>query len=276
MRGHAIHGTSIITSSCSIITGLGTIDTSNGHTQYYLGVVPGSWRTFGTEDDSFWCCNGTGTEEYSKLADSIYFRSADAVFVNLFIPSDLYWKERHIRLRQTNQFPHEPRTHLEVIVDSPQHFALNIRVPSWVSSFPAVSVNGKPLELSAGPGSYLVLARSWRNGDQIEVTLPMSVCARPMPDDPSQQAFLYGPLLLADIVGDRRVPEKLAIGLMGPEFKKHAPPPVPELHAVSADSNEWIRKRPESLTFDVPGSVTLVPFNSIGAGQLYSVYWKVS
>ncbi|MBV9081824.1 MAG: glycoside hydrolase family 127 protein [Acidobacteriaceae bacterium] len=254
---------------------LGAIDTANGHTQYYLGVVPGSWRTFGTED-SFWCCNGTGAEEYSKLADSIYFHSGDAAFVNLFIPSELDWKERHIRLRQTNQFPQDPRTRLEVILDSPQHFALNIRVPSWVTAFPAVSLNGKPMELSAGPGSYLVITRSWRNGDQIEVTFPMSVYARPMPDDQAQQAFLYGPLLLAGMLGDAGIPENLEIGHMGPEFDKHPPPPVPELHAIKSDPNEWIRKTPESLTFKAGASVTLVPFNTIGVGQPYSIYWKVT
>ncbi|MBV8898241.1 MAG: glycoside hydrolase family 127 protein, partial [Acidobacteriaceae bacterium] len=255
---------------------LGTIETDNGHTQYYLGVVPGSWRSFGTEDDTFWCCTGTGTEEYSKLADSIYFHSSDAVFVNLFIPSDLDWKERRIRLRQTNHFPQEPRTRLEVLVESPQHFPLNIRVPSWVTGFPAVSLNGKPIESSAAPGSYLVIARSWHSGDHVEVTFPMSVYAQPMPDEPTQQAFLYGPLLLAGVVGDGTVPQSLAVGPMGPEFEKHAPPPVPELHGAKPDPNEWIKKRPDSLTFDVAGSLTLVPFNTIGAAQPYSVYWKVS
>lgn len=80
---------------------LGTIELTNGHTQYYLGVAPGSWRAFGTEDNSFWCCNGTGVEEYSKLTDSIYFRSENALYVNLFIPSELNWRDRGLRIRQT-------------------------------------------------------------------------------------------------------------------------------------------------------------------------------
>ena len=255
---------------------LGTIDGDKGHTQYYLGVVPGSWRTFGTEEHSFWCCNGTGVEEYSKLGDSIYFRTDDAVFVNLFIPSELEWKERQIRLRQTNQFPQEPKTHLDFFSDSPQPFTLNIRVPSWVSSFPTVSLNGKPAEVSAGPGSYIAIARLWQNGDRVDITLPMCVYARPMPDDPAQQAFLYGPLLLAGVVGDGKMPDSLVVGPMGPDFKKHAPPSVPELHGGGEDPQKWITKAKEPLTFNAAGSLTLVPFNTIGAGRPYSVYWKVS
>ena len=255
---------------------LGTIDTHNGHTQYYLGLVPGSWRTFGTEEDSFWCCNGTGIEEYSKLADSIYFKNGDALFINLFIPSELDWKERNLRLQQTNQFPEEPRTRLELNTDSPQHLALMIRVPSWVKGFPEVSLNGEPMELSAAPGSYLVISRLWRNGDRVEVTFPMSVYARPMPDDPRQQAFLYGPLLLAGQVGGRKVPQNLVIGPMGPEFKKFPPPAVPDLHPTGADLEQWIRKESEPLTFRATDSVTLVPFNTIGGGRPYSIYFTLS
>ncbi len=256
---------------------LGTIDTANGHTQYYLGVVPGSWRTFSTEEDSFWCCNGTGVEEYSKLADSIYFHRDDEVFVNLFIPSELHWSERQFRLRQTNQFPQEPRTRLEIITDSPQHIALNIRIPSWVSAYPSVSLNGKPLELSARPGSYLVISRLWHSGDQLEITLTMSLRAQPMPDDFAQQAFLYGPILLAGVLSDQELPQKLVIGPMGPDFKKHTPPLTPELlHPSGEDPQQWIHKTSTPLTFSASTSVTLIPFNTIGPGRPYSVYWKLA
>lgn len=255
---------------------LGTIENANGHTQYYLGVVPGSWRTFGTEENSFWCCNGTGVEEYSKLADSIYFHRQDSLFVNLFIPSELNWTERKVRIKQTNQFPQDPRTHFEIVSDAPQRFALHIRIPSWVSGSPAVSLNGKPTELSAGPGSYLVIARSWRTGDRVDITFPMSLYALPMPDDHMQQAFLYGPILLAGEVGQSEVPTNLVIGPMGPDFKKNSPPAVPELHASGAAPHQWIRKTPDALTFQASESVTLVPFSSVPAGRPYSVYWRVS
>lgn len=255
---------------------LGTIDPANGHTQYYLGVAPGSWRTFGTEEDSFWCCNGTGVEEYSKLADSIYYRSDDALLVNLFIPSELNWQERQLRLRQTNRFPREPRARLEIFLDSPRRFALHIRVPAWAAGFPTVSLNGRPAEFSSAPGSYLVIARSWQNGDRVDVTFPMSVHVRPMPDDRSQQAFFYGPLLLAALLGDTAAPQDLVIGAMGPEFKKFTPPTAPALHSAAADPNQWIRKESEELAFRAGDSVTLVPFNTVGPGRPYSVYFNVS
>ena len=59
---------------------IGTIHPKTGHTQYYLSLTPGAWKTFNTEDQSFWCCTGTGVEEYSKLNDSIYWHDDDGVY----------------------------------------------------------------------------------------------------------------------------------------------------------------------------------------------------
>jgi uncharacterized protein len=153
---------------------------------------------------------------------------------------------------------------------------LNVRVPSWISNFPEVSVNGERTELSVGPGSYLVISRLWQNGDQVDVTFPMSVYVRSMPDDPSQQAFFYGPLLLGGLLGDRVVPGDLVTGPMGPKFNTYHPPAVPDLHRTNADLQQWIRKGPESLTFRVGDSMTFVPFNTIAAGRPYSIYWTIS
>jgi DUF1680 family protein len=258
---------------------LGTIDVKNGHAQYYLGVVPGSWRTFGTEDDSMWCCTGTAVEEYSKLADSIYFAGKDSLYVNLFIPSELDWKERGVRVKQTNNFPLQPETRIEVLGEAPNKFALNIRIPSWVQGVASVTINGQKSEVSAAGGSYLILNRDWHPGDVVQVNLPMDLHIEHMPDDASLQAFLYGPLVLAARVSAEGLPQSVVDGPMGPDFQKQAPPKVPTLHAHETDLKEWKRQSSDHLTFELTNKseqrVSFVPFNTIGAGQPYSLYWKV-
>lgn len=257
---------------------LGTIRPQNGETQYYLGVVPGSWRTFATEYDSFWCCNGTGVEEYSKLNDSIYFHDGDAVVVNLFIPSELHWAEKGVRLRQTNEFPTVLATRLDVQTEEPSQFAMRIRVPGWVSGFPLVKLNGREAEISAAPGSYVSILRDWNNGDSVEIEFPTQVRSEAMPDDKTLQAFLYGPLLLAGEV-ESPVPESLTIGPEGPNFKKHPPGEIPALRAKSVLANDWIQPAGAPLTFHVAGQerdITLRAFHTIGAGQPYTIYWRVA
>jgi hypothetical protein len=257
---------------------LGTIHTQNGETQYYLGVVPGSWRTFATEYDSFWCCNGTGVEEYSKLNDSIYFHDADGVLVNLFIPSELNWAEKGVRLRQTNNFPAVLSTRIEVQASEPSKFVMRIRVPGWTAGFPHLKVNGKEAEISAAPGSYVSILRRWKSGDHVEIDFPTQVRKEAMPDDKGLQAFLYGPILLAGEVGTP-VAESLTIGPEGSNFKKHPPGEIPALQAKGGNPNEWIQPAGAPLTFRVTGQtqdITLRPFHSIGAGQPYTVYWRVA
>ncbi len=97
---------------------LGMIQPETGHTSYFLSLSPGAWKTHGTEDTTFWCCNGTALEDFSKLASMIYAHGGGALYVNLFIPSVLDWPERGIRLRQETRFPAESRTDL-VIEASP-------------------------------------------------------------------------------------------------------------------------------------------------------------
>src|SRR5579883_1598330 len=257
---------------------LGTIVLASGHTQYFLALGAGSWRTFGTEEDSFWCCNGTGVEEFSKLADSIYFHDENAVYVNLFIPSDLDWKERGVRIRQTNNFPAEPRTSFEIIADAPKQFALKLRIPAWVRGAATISINGKPSEISAEPGSYLVAHRNWRRGDRVELTLPMDLHVEAMPDDPGLQAFLYGPLVLASRLDETRLPDSLVAGFQAPDLKKEPPPEISPLTARDADIRNWRHASANGMEFELPSGDrkrTFVPFNSIGPGERYSIYWKV-
>ncbi|HCC56075.1 MAG TPA: hypothetical protein DEQ47_02210 [Solibacterales bacterium] len=257
---------------------LGTIDLSNGHTQYFLALRSGSWRTFGTEENSFWCCNGTGVEEFSKLADSIYFHDGRDVYVNLFIPSELDWKERGVRIEQTTGFPADARTVIEITTDSPKLFALKLRIPSWVRGVASVSINGRASEISAGAGSYLIVNRSWLRGDRVELTLPMDLHIETMPDDSGQRAFLYGPLVLASRLDDAKLPDSLVAGFQAPDLKKQPPPDIGPLPARAADVRRWTRASGHLLSFEVPDAgrkLSFVPLNSVRAGERYSIYWKV-
>jgi DUF1680 family protein len=255
---------------------LGTIHPENGHTQYYLSLTPGAWKTFNTEDNSFWCCTGTGVEEYSKLNDSIYWHDGDGVYVNLFIASELDWAERGLRLRQETRFPESPSTVITVHAEKPVQTTIRLRVPEWARGA-TLNINGRPLEASASPGSYLALTRNWKTGDRIEMAMPMRLRVETMPDDPKQQAFLYGPLVLAGDLGNDGLTEQLITGSNVPRLRGAPQITIPTLHA-SGEVNTWIKPGSKALEFRTIGQardVTLTPINSI-FGRRYNVYWQVS
>jgi DUF1680 family protein len=273
---------------------IGTIRPEVGYTQYYLSLTPGAWKTFCTEDQTFWCCTGSGVEEFSKLNDSIYWRDRDGLYVNLFIASELDWPEKAFKLRQETKYPESPNTTLKVIAARAQPMPMRVRIPGWLQSAPTVKLNGKALEASAAPGSYLTLNRVWKAGDLIEIDLPMHLHAEALPDDPHTQAFLYGPLVLAGDLGGEGLTRD---HIIGPNLRVGAPnveqygsplgpsnttPPMPALEipsfrAASADLSTWIKPAGRPLTFRTSGQkqdVTFVPLNSL-FDRRYSVYWSV-
>ena len=256
---------------------IGTIQAKTGHTQYYLSLTPGAWRTWGTEEQSFWCCTGSGVEEYSKLNDSIYWRDDAGLFVNLFIASELNWSEKGLKLRQETSFPEAQSTTLTVNADKPVQLAVRLRIPGWLRSAPAVKLNGKLLDATAAPGSYLTLSRTWKTGDRIEMELPMRVTMEAMPDDRKTQAFLYGPLVLAGDLGSEGLTDRMVNGQEGPSpFRLQMQ--VPSFKAGDPDPGAWIKPGDRALVFHTRGQqkdVTLLPLHSI-ADKRYSVYWQVT
>jgi DUF1680 family protein len=223
---------------------LGAIAPQTGLTKYFLSMTPGAWKTTCTEDQTFWCCTGSALEEYSKLNNTIYFHDEECVYVNLYFASRLDWQERGIALQQETHFPESDRTLLTVRATPSTPWTLKLRVPAWTSAENAVTVNGRKLDTPGVPGSYLTITRTWRPGDRVELTMPMRLTAEPFRDDPSQLAFLYGPLVLAGQFGDAPPDFDLQHN-QGPEIQEAPPLTVPNLLSRG--------KQPEDLLEPVPG-----------------------
>lgn len=175
---------------------LGTIEPKTGRSMYYLSLTPGTWKVFGTDDTSFWCCTGTGVEEYSKLNDSIFFHDQRGVYVNQYIASALDWRERKIRITQATQFPEEARTTLIIKATPGDDWTLHLRIPGWARQ-PKVSVNGKPWTKPLKPGQYLQILRTWKAGDKVTLDMPMPLHMEKFTDKPHVQALMAGPIVLA-------------------------------------------------------------------------------
>jgi len=255
---------------------LGTQD-EQGHKSYFLPLGSGFWKSYNSQWDSFWCCTGTGIEEFAKFADNIYFHDDDGIFVNLFIASEVNWPEKGVRLRQETSFPEQDRTTLTVSAPKPVELAVNIRVPYWATKGGTVKTNGEALPVFSNPSSYLALKRTWKDGDRVEVSLPMSLHLDSMPDDRSLQTVMYGPLVLAGKFGGEGLTPELTYPGYGP-VPKGGPATVPDITNHSMDPLAWVEPAPNSpLTFQTArqlAAATLIPLYKL-SGERYAVYWKV-
>jgi hypothetical protein len=257
---------------------LGTQNPEDGAMSYFLPLGSGYWKYFNSTYDSFWCCTGTGVEEYAKTADTIYFHDDHGIYVNLFIASEVNWPEKNLRLEQSTNFPEEEGTTLVMHAERPTDLTLNIRIPAWATTGGTIKVNGTALGAFASPGSYLALNRTWKEGDRVEVRLPMALRVEALPGDETQQAAMYGPLVLAGRLG--------AEGLTKQSFSMeyNTVPPGPQIFppVIIASRNDplgWLKPvAGQSLTFQTVGqgkAISLIPLYRI-FGERYAVYWKTA
>lgn len=222
----------------------------SGGSSYFMPLCPGARRSFDTDGNS--CCHGTGMENHVKYQDSVYFRSKDeaALFINLYIPSVLEWRERGFNITQTGSYLTDGA--VWITVDGSGCLDIKLRVPAWVEKGFTVKINGEEQTVAAVPGSYATLSRSWNRGDRIDISTPPSFRLERTPDDPTIGSLLYGPLVMvAKSGGDRYI----------------------ELALEGKDISGAVKATADPLTFTVDG-ITLVP-NFAAQDFPYHAYFKM-
>ena len=172
---------------------------------YFTPMRPGHYRVYSQPETSMWCCVGSGLENHTKYGEFIYAHQQDTLYVNLFIPSQLNWKEQGVTLTQETLFPDDEKVTLRIDKAAKKNLTLMIRIPEWAGNSEGyeITINGKKhlSDIQAGTSTYLPLRRKWKKGDVITFHLPMKVSLEQIPDKKDYYAFLYGPIVLATSTG---------------------------------------------------------------------------
>lgn len=259
---------------------LASQDPDSGAKMYFVSTEPGHFKVYGTHDQSFWCCTGTGMENPALYQRDIYHSDHDAVYVNLFIGSRAVIKDRNVVIRQETEFPKTDRTTIVLEEARDARFKLRIRVPYWAAGTVTAVVGGTETYSSSEQG-FLEIDRLWNASDTIEVTLPMDLHVYRARDDDKKVGFMYGPVVLAGALGREQFPE---CDIVDNHLKLHHHPliDVPILVTDEPDVKQWIKPvEGSALTFVTdavgePGGqrVKLIPFYELHH-QRYTIYWMM-
>ena len=227
----------------------------HGFVTYYTPLRAGGIKTYANDYNNFTCDHGSGMESQNKFADSIYFHSADTLYVNLFIASVLSWTEKGITVRQDTQFPEQLTTKLTITTSGGAvALPLKIRVPSWVQPGWQLTINGVAQALTAGPGTYVTISRTWNSGDVINVTMPAAIALERTPDSATVQSVRYGGIVLAGAYGTTQL---TSLPTLTPSSIQATPTPL----EFTAQANG--------------AQVRLIPFYKMHH-QRYTVYWSTN
>jgi hypothetical protein len=163
-------------------------------------------KGFSTPFDSFFCCVGTGMENHAKYGGAIYYHNENTLYVNLFIASQLEWRQKGLTIRQETNWPYSDTVRLNFSGKKTSETAVLIRKPYWADAV-SVSVNHVIQDSKPDQDGFIRIKRDFQEGDVVELKAPMTLRTESMPDNPNRIAFFYGPTLLcADLNGDKTVP----------------------------------------------------------------------
>jgi len=236
-------------------------------------------------ETSMWCCVGSGMENHAKYGEMIYSHSNDNLYINLFIPSQVSWKQKGLVLSQHTNFPEEEKTSFTVDAVTSGAFTISLRYPAWVKAGAMkVSVNGQPVKITEQLG-YVGLKRIWKKGDIISVNLPMQTTTEQLPDGSNYEAVLHGPIVLAAILDTTNL-----TGLFADDSRmghvaagKQLPlQEMPMFVGNTKDDAAMIKAvAGKPLTYSAQGlvypakynSLKLVPFYKIHDAR-YVIYWQ--
>ncbi|GAB3529605.1 glycoside hydrolase family 127 protein [Pontibacter brevis] len=255
---------------------------------YFTPMRPRHYRVYSQPEEDFWCCVGSGLENHGKYGELIYAHNDKDLFVNLFIPSTLNWKERGVAVTQRTSFPFEEASEIKLSLQKPQKFALHIRRPDWVKADGMkVRVNNKEVKIKSESSSYVTVERRWKSGDVVSVVLPMETRAEYLPDNSPWVSFVHGPIVLAAATDTTDLQGLLADGSRmghiahGPNYSvEEAPVLIPAGKSLTA-SLKPVAGKPLTFTAssliasDKYKNVELVPFFQVHDAR-YMVYWPVT
>lgn len=206
---------------------LGAVKTESGAASYFTPMATGYYKTFGEEEpekNMFWCCTGSGMENFTKLGDSIYFRANDTLLVNQYVASKVIWEEKNLVLTQKSDVTKSEEVSFVVNALHGKEIsdvAIALRIPDWMHGEATIYVNGAEKLAAAGNSGYVLLERDWENGDVISAKYPMSVESVGLLDQDAVFAFRYGPTVLAAKLGKEKMGEATwaGIDLTAPLYK---------------------------------------------------------
>lgn len=178
---------------------LSTQHPQHGGYVYFTSARPRHYRNYSAPNKAMWCCVGTGMENHGKYGQFVWTHDKgvkaedDALYVNLFVASELNWKNRKMVIRQQTAFPYAESSVVEV-AKGKGTFILKVRKPSWCENF---TVKGVGFDAdSYEENGFVCMKRKWKKGDQVKISMPMHAYIKPMINVPQYVAIMYGPILL--------------------------------------------------------------------------------
>lgn len=170
---------------------LGQQDPDTGSKEYFISLLQGHHRIYEEKYNSWWCCTGTGMENPARYTRNIYYENGNDLYVNLYMPNTYLWKEKGLTFKTETDYPYSDTIKM-IVVGGESDANIKLRVPSWAESGATATVGGETYTSGSG---YMEIERSWKEGDVLQITIPMSISIYTQRAE-NRIVYKYGPIVL--------------------------------------------------------------------------------
>lgn len=174
-----------------------------GMSMYFQPMAGGYQKVFGEPETKFWCCTGSGLENFTKLNDSVYYQKEKKLVVSQYLASVVTFEEGNMKLTQTGDLTKSETMTFTVhaLAEGAVSGELRLRLPDWLAEDAQITIGGTPYPYETKDGYAVIPADQLSDGAKIGVTLPMKTAAYNLPDGENTYAFKYGPYVLSAKLG---------------------------------------------------------------------------
>ena len=248
-----------------------------GMTTYFQPMATGFFKVYSSETEHFWCCTGSGMENFSKLGDSICYKDENSIYLIRYTSSEINWAEKGITLTQNVMLPNVTFT-----VGGSAQADIVLRVPDWCSGSPAVTINGDSTDAKAENG-FIRLSGEWHDGDVIGYNMPMSTEVYDLQDNENAVAFKYGPWVLSASLGNKDMQTSTTgVNVTVPLFDSS----ISDIITVKEgsvedwlkDINNYLVRQGETLNFNLKGTDRDLVFSPhyMQHKNRYGIYFRLA
>lgn len=252
-----------------------------GMSMYFQPMATGYFKCYGTRYTKFWCCTGSGMENFTKLSDGFYFADEDSIYVNLYMGSVLELKEKGVTITAEDYLAEREYCIYTVHSEKSAALKFRFRMPDWLADNPWILLNGVAYPVSSENG-YMTVKGNFSDGDTITVHLPMKIVCYGLADNDRAVAFKYGPYVLSAGLGHEDMRENVTgIDVTIPEF------PIVDSEYIVLDSaasmedfrnnpDRYFERKGEELVFELRSRGLVFKPHYLRHNERYGIYWYMA
>ena len=151
------------------------------------------------------CCQHNHAQGWPYFAENLWLATPDnGLCAAIYSASEVKAKVgdgKQVTIKEISNYPFEDMIRFQISLEQQATFPLYLRIPQWCNGA-NVKINGQLIPLETSSGKFILIKRTWKNGDEVELQLPMAISVKKWEQNHRSVSVNYGPLTFSLLIGE--------------------------------------------------------------------------